>query len=98
MIRAQNDLEEIFQVGKNYFIRTVTCYYTGEVVKVTKSAVVLAKAAWIPDTGRFCEAMSSGKFQDVEPYPEDMQLAVMTGGMIDANPFPFPLPRKASSR
>lgn len=48
------------QVGSRVFIRTVTSYYTGEVIEVSADEIVLVNAAWIADTGRFAPAMASG--------------------------------------
>ena len=42
-----------YQVGKPYFIRSVTMYYTGMLVAVTPQELVLDQAAWISHTGPF---------------------------------------------
>lgn len=72
-----------YQIGKNYFIRTVTFYYTGKLVKVTAQELVLNDAAWIADTGRFANALTSGDFSEVEPYPAS-ELIIGRGAIIDA--------------
>lgn|SRR3990167_2864649 len=59
-----------YQVGKNYHIRTVTHYYTGRLVEVFPKELVLEDAAWIPSDGRFSDSLLSGKFEEVEPFPE----------------------------
>lgn len=56
-------------VGKNVFIRTVTCYYTGRLVEIRHDEFVLEDAAWIGSTGRFSDALETGSFDEVEPYP-----------------------------
>lgn len=81
-------------VGKQVFIRTVTYFYVGELVSADMFSLVLKKAAWIPDTGRFNEAMATGKFDVVEPYPETKLVLVSRGGIIDMNEYDFPLPLK----
>jgi hypothetical protein len=43
----------------------------------------LEDAAWIADTGRFADALKSGKFNEVEPFP-DGQVIVGRGAIIDA--------------
>ena len=62
--------DTLVEVGEAYFIRTVTCYYTGRVVRIGANGdLMLADAAWIPDTGRFGEALRKEEFAEVEPYP-----------------------------
>jgi hypothetical protein len=51
------DSQSPYQVGKNYFIRTVTHHYTGKLIKVTPKELVLKDAAWIADDGRFMNAL-----------------------------------------
>ena len=81
-----------FQVGKAYLIRTVTMHYTGRVIAVTDSDVVLEDAAWIADTGRFADSLASGTLNEVEPYPG--RVAVCRGGMIDFAEWSHELPRR----
>lgn len=80
-----------WQLDEKVFIRTVTMYYTGRVVAITDEDVVLDDAAWIPDTGRFSEAMSTGVFAEVEPFPGSV--CVPRGGIIDWCEFNYELPR-----
>ena len=54
-------------VGKKYFFRTVTYHLTGKVNKVIGSILELEDAAWIADSGRFADALKSGKLNEVEP-------------------------------
>ena len=56
-----------FEVGKAYLIRTVTMILTGRVVGVVGAFLVLSEAAWVADTGRFNEALMTGKLNEVEP-------------------------------
>ena len=79
-------------VGKNVFIRTVTMHFTGHVETVTDSDIVLSKAAWIADSGRFSDALKTGTLSEVEPYPETVTVA--RGGIIDISPWNHELPRE----
>lgn len=81
------------KVGESYLIRTVTFYYTGQVEKVTDSDIVLNNAAWIVSTGRFGEALLTGKLDGVEPYPS--KVIVSRGAIVDATLWTHPLPRVA---
>ena len=79
--------------GKSIFIRTVTSYYTGRVVRATRSYFVLDQAAWIASTGRFADAMRTGVFSEVEPYPDGCLVRVARGAIVDVTDWPHPLPR-----
>ena len=72
-----------WQVGKIYLIRTVTMIQTGRLVAVGDKELVLEDAAWIADTGRFADALKTGKFNEVEPFP-DGKVIVGRGAVIDA--------------
>jgi hypothetical protein len=80
-----------FVIGKAYLIRTVTMHYTGRVVAVTDSDVMLEDAAWIADTGRFADSLATGSLSEIEPYPG--RVAVCRGGMIDFAEWQHALPR-----
>lgn len=57
-------------IGKKLFIRTVTYHLTGEVDKMVGRMFHLKKAAWIADSGRFMDAIKTGKLNEVEPVGE----------------------------
>lgn len=80
-------------IGANYFIRTVTYHYTGKLVAVYPTELVLIDAAWIADDGRFMQAVKSGTFNEVEPFPDGANVIVGRGSIIDAVEIPFVLPR-----
>jgi len=80
----------IRKVGNKVLIRTVTHYYTGEITAVLGDALQLKDAAWIPDTGRFSEALKTGKFAEVEPYVGLVE--VFTGATVEVCQWPHPLP------
>jgi len=72
-----------WEVGKIYLIRTVTMIQTGRLVAVGEKELVLEDAAWIADTGRFADALKTGKFSEVEPFP-DGQVIIGRGAIVDA--------------
>lgn len=80
-----------YQIGKNYFIRTVTLFYTGKLVKVTSKEIVLEDAAWIADTGRFMDAIKTGKLNEIEPFQDDVIIG--RGSIVDATIWRHELPR-----
>ena len=84
----------MFKARKNYFVRTITNFYTGATVRVGKDHVVLGKAAWIADTGRFADAMKTGTFDEVEPYPDGMAVTIPFSAIVDLCEWPHALPRE----
>ena len=80
-----------YQVGQNYFIRTVTHYYTGKLERVTAKELVLSSAAWIADTGRFHDALKTGKLNEVEPFEDE--IIIGRGALIDVTRWKHELPR-----
>ncbi len=72
-----------WQIGKNYFIRTVTMNHTGRLVKVTDKEIVMEDCAWIPDSGRFSEALAKGTYTEVEMFPKG-QTIIGRSALIDA--------------
>ena len=81
-----------WQLGKNYFIRTVTHHFTGRLIQVTQQELVLQDAAWIADDGRFSNAIKTGVFGEIEPFPNG-NLIVGRGSVIDAFELNAELPR-----
>jgi hypothetical protein len=81
-----------YEVGKNYFIRTVTHHYTGRLVAVYPQELVLEEAAWIASDGRFAEALKTGVVDEVEPFPAG-PVVIGRGSIIDAMVWPHALLR-----
>ena len=72
-----------WEIGKKYFIRTVTMHLTGELVHVSSKELVLKDAAWIADSGRFNEFVKDvSKASEVEPF--SAQVIVGRGSIVDA--------------
>lgn len=81
-----------YKINENYFIRTVTFHYTGKLVEVYDNELVLKNASWIPDDGRFADALKTGNFNEVEPYPCEEDVIIGRGAIIDATIFNHVLP------
>lgn len=73
-----------WNIGKNYFIRTVTHHHTGKLVCVTDTELVLENAAWIADDGRLTDSLKSGDFNEVEMFPVGSRVIIGRGSLIDA--------------
>jgi len=60
-----------YKVGEKYLIRTVTHYYIGQLKQVFQNELLLSSASWIPDTGRYYDAIKTGSLNEVEPIIGD---------------------------
>ena len=81
----------VWQVGKNYVIRTVTMINIGRLVKVTEEELVLEEACWIADTGRWMDFLRDGKYSESEPFQDDV--IVGRKALIDATIWRHKLPK-----
>ena len=81
-----------FEIGKSYFIRTATYHVVGKLMNIYTNELVLSSASWIADSGRFNAALTSGNFEEIEPFVNDV--IVSRGGIIDATEWTHELPSK----
>ena len=83
-----------FEVGKKYFIRTVTYHLVGEVEKIVGKFIVLkaGSVAWVADSGRFMQAINQGALREVEPV--DVPGFINTDAITDAFLWEHDCPRK----
>jgi hypothetical protein len=91
--KPQQTKNHSLEVGKSYFIRGVTHYYTGKLTAITDSDLVLDDAAWIADSGRFATALKEGpdKLNEVEPFFKPV--LVQRAAIVDITEWPHLLPR-----
>ena len=88
--KTTKNVQSPLRVGNAVIIRTVTLYHTGRIVALTKEEIVLVDAAWIADTGRWHEALKTGKLIEVEPFPGPV--SVNRGAVIDVADWTQALP------
>ena len=81
-----------YNIGGMYQFRTVTHIITGRLVSIHHDGLRVTDAAWIADTGRYAQAVASGDYAEVEPYPEGSTVIVSWAAMVDAVEIPK-LPR-----
>ncbi len=86
----QKSSSTAFDIGKSYLIRTVTNFYTGRLTKIFDNELVLERAAWIADTGRYYDALKKGTLNEVEPIIGEC--IVCRGSIVDAVVWAFDLP------
>ena len=87
-VKKRMNPNQPYKVGKTYLIRTVTNHIAGKILFVGRLELVVSDAAWIADTGRFADAVKSGVFSEVEPYPEGSMTIVSRGSIVDAVQIP----------
>jgi hypothetical protein len=81
-----------YVIGERYYIEQVTKYFTGRLVALTDNEFILDQCAWIADTGRYAQAMQSGNFSDVEPFPDGL-VFVARNATVMVRPWSLVLPR-----
>lgn len=79
-------------VGKSIVVRTVTMTLSGRLASHDGTFMALTDAAWIADSGRWADALGSGLYSEVEPFPNGTVL-VGLGGVIDVVAVAFDPPR-----
>jgi len=84
--------QKFWVVGEKYLIRCVTHYYVGELVEKNAEEVILTKASWVVDTGRFHDALKGGDMSEYEPFVDDVSVSL--GSRVDATKWRHPLPDK----
>jgi hypothetical protein len=94
--QTQTNKTHPFEIGKNYFIRTVTMSHVGKLEAVYDDILVLSNASWVADTGRFNNAMKCGleaiDSSEIEPFVNNIFIG--RGALIDMTLYNFPLPTK----
>ncbi|MCP4679699.1 MAG: hypothetical protein GY854_30265 [Deltaproteobacteria bacterium] len=67
---GQTSKSHSFVIGEIYLVQTATHCFSGRLVAITDTDLVLDDAAWIADTGRFADALKdASKLHEVEPIP-----------------------------
>lgn len=73
-----------FEIGGEYFFRTVTYHLTGRVVNVIGNFLILEDAAWIADSGRFHKFFTDPTSElEVEPFG-DRLVSLNIASIVDA--------------
>lgn len=83
-----NSYEDL--VGGTYFFRTVTYHSVGKVNKIVGRFAYLTEASWIPDSGRFMNALKEGTLSEVEPVGE---MFINIDTVVDFFNWKHPLPK-----
>ena len=84
-------MDDILALGQKVIIRTVTHYYTGEIIDIKDGFVFLGTAAWIPNTGRWNAALKTGKLEETEAFVDPV--AVSLSVIVDVTKWRHALPQ-----
>lgn len=82
-IPAGDKSNPFMELGKDFFIRTVTHYFTGRLIWVGEKELVFEDVCWIADTGRFNEFVGGGKANESEPFKKGSSVIIGRGAIID---------------
>lgn len=78
--------KSFLEVGKVYAIRTVTMIYTGRLMDISETEMLLEDAAWIPETERWAQFVDDGSHKEAEPYKRPVVLS--RGAILDVTEIP----------
>ena len=83
-----------FEVGKSYFIRTITHHYLCKIVEICDLCIVGTSCVWVADDGRYHKFLQGEWSNDSErePYPADKKVQIFLGTFIDAMEWEHPIP------
>ena len=82
-----------FKIGKKYLIRTVSYFTVGLLDFIVGDFLVMSQTSWVADTGRFSEALETGKLSEVEVTGETY---VNLNAVVDAFVWEHELPSKTT--
>lgn len=80
-------------IGGNVIVRTVTMIFTGKLLAAHPRELVLTNVSWIPETERYMQFVAEGKVKECEPYPEDEEVLIGRGAILDVVALRQPVPR-----
>ena len=84
-----------YKIGQSYLIRTVTCHWVGRLIAVYSQEIVLEKASWVADTGRFHVALRDGWDSNAEIEPVFKGNVILgRGSFIDVSEWHYDLPEQ----
>jgi hypothetical protein len=87
-IKTKDDLP--FEIGGQYFFRTITYFMLGKISGIKGRFIVLESASWIPDTGRFSKFIN-GEIKPDECEPINGRVIISVDAIVDAFDYPYNL-------
>lgn len=83
---SSDECESFLELELVYAIRTVTMIYTGRLKKINNQELLIDEAAWIPDTERWADFVSTGAHKEAEPYTKPV--VINRGSILDCTEIP----------
>jgi hypothetical protein len=80
-----------FAVGDKILVRTVTMMDVGRVKAIGEDFLVLEDGGWVADSGRFSEALATGRLNEFEQAPS--WFLVNVGAIVEIFPWAHDLPQ-----
>jgi len=74
-----------WKVGLIYHIRTVTFAIAGRLAWVGPNELLLSKASWISDSGRFSDYLKGNADSNLEVEPYHSEVIIGRGSVVDAS-------------
>lgn len=90
LVPVQEGTVGLWEIGKQYFVRTVTYHVVGKLVHVSDNELLFEDASWVASSGRFNEALRTGTLSEVEPFTKPV--LVGRSALIDATEWEHALP------
>ena len=91
-----NSGEDMYKIGENYFIRTVTYHFVGRLIEKYQngpiSELIFTNCSWIAESGRYADALKSGEFSEIEPYPSSNKVSINRTAIVDGSEWKHELP------
>lgn len=91
----KSNKSNLFEIGKKYFVRTVTHYHLGLLVNENEMFLSFKSCSWVADTKRFHIFLENGVVDDspeIETFPENSIVHVNKGAIIDIVEWQHQLP------
>lgn len=70
------------EIGVDYFIQTVTHFFTGRLIWVGDKELAFESVCWIADTGRFNEFIKGSNPNESEPYNKEDKVIIGRGALV----------------
>lgn len=93
IVPVQNGPQGVWEIGKKYFVRTVTYHLVGELVHVDDRELLFKDASWVASSGRFHIALRDGVLAEVEPFASPVIMG--RGSIVDACEWLHALPTES---
>jgi hypothetical protein len=97
LIYQKKEAKELpFEIGRKYFIRTITYHFVGLLIDIKGDFLIFKQASWIADDGRFSNLVKTGEWDssaEIEPFYDKEPFINLTS-IIDGFEWKHDLPKE----